>query len=174
MGLANFTQDSAQKATQAGVNRIVRRAILDCLEGEAKPQQASSAGDTTAAKALSRAEVPWPNAANLDPEALFISPAAAAIKEEILRAGKKLWQRAYVDGNGGNISARITDEYVICTPTLCSKADMLAEDLSLVDLNNFQICGDRAKTSEILMHLEIYKAVPHARAVIHCHPPYAT
>ena len=89
------------------------------------------------------------------PEALFTSPAAEAIKEEILHAGKKLWQRAYVDGNGGNISARISDEYVICTPTLCSKGDMQAEDLSLVDLNNCQICGDRPQTSEILLHLEI-------------------
>jgi L-fuculose-phosphate aldolase len=51
---------------------------------------------------------------------------------------------------------------------------MRVEDLSLVDLNNCQICGDRAQTSEILLHLEIYKAVPSARAVIHCHPPYAT
>jgi L-fuculose-phosphate aldolase len=51
---------------------------------------------------------------------------------------------------------------------------MQANDLSLVDLNNCQICGDRPQTSEILLHLEIYKAVPAARAVIHCHPPYAT
>jgi len=51
---------------------------------------------------------------------------------------------------------------------------MRAEDLSLVDLNNCRICGDRAQTSEILLHLEIYKAVPEAKAVIHCHPPYAT
>jgi L-fuculose-phosphate aldolase len=46
--------------------------------------------------------------------------------------------------------------------------------LSLVDLDNYQICGDRPQTSEILLHLEIYKAVPAAKAVIHCHPPYAT
>ena len=115
-----------------------------------------------------------PRRPNREPEALFTSPAAEAIKEEILRAGKKLWQREYVDGNGGNISARISDKYVICTPTLCSKGDMQAEDLSLVDLNNCQICGDRRPDQRDLLHLEIFKAVPSARAVIHCHPPYAT
>jgi L-fuculose-phosphate aldolase len=57
---------------------------------------------------------------------------------------------------------------------MCSKADIEAEDISLVDLESRQICGDRPRTSEILLHLEIYKAVPAAKAVIHCHPPYAT
>ncbi|MGC1870781.1 MAG: class II aldolase/adducin family protein [Acidobacteriaceae bacterium] len=96
------------------------------------------------------------------------------MKQEIVRAGKKLWQRQYVDGNGGNISVRVSPQYVLCTPTLCSKADLCLEDFSLVDLDNCQICGDRPQTSEILLHLEIYKAVPAAKAVIHCHPPYAT
>jgi L-fuculose-phosphate aldolase len=114
------------------------------------------------------------DAAASTPRELFESPAAQALKAEIIRTGRKLWERAYVDGNGGNISARLTDEYVLCTPTLCSKGDISAADLSLVDLDNCQLCGDRAQTSEILLHLEIYKAVPNARAVVHCHPPYAT
>ena len=88
--------------------------------------------------------------------------------------GKKLWQRQYVDGNGGNISYRLNAEAVICTPTLVSKADMGPEDLCLVDLEGKQLTGGRPRTSEILMHLEIYKAVPEAKAVVHCHPPHAT
>jgi L-fuculose-phosphate aldolase len=107
-------------------------------------------------------------------EALLHSPEAVKIKEEILEVGKKLWMRAYVDGNGGNISYRLTDEAVICTPTLCSKGDLKIEDLCLVDLDGNQLAGKRARTSEILLHLEIYKAVPDARAVVHCHPPHAT
>jgi len=109
-----------------------------------------------------------------EPQRLFASPEANALKEEIVRAGRKLWERQYVDGNGGNISVRLSPHHVLCTPTLCSKADLRVEDLSLVDLDNCQICGDRPQTSEILLHLEIYKAVPDAKAVIHCHPPYAT
>ena len=111
---------------------------------------------------------------NAEPAELFHSPAILALKEEIVRTGKKLWERQYVDGNGGNISARISPRWVICTPTMCSKADVKADDISLVDLESSQICGDRPRTSEILLHLEIYKAVPEAKAVIHCHPPYAT
>jgi L-fuculose-phosphate aldolase len=158
-------------ATVPLVNSIVRRAVLDCIATSGVPRMALGDALSVQKNGLN----PEPMApSEIEPEALFTSPAAAAIKEEIICAGRKLWQRSYVDGNGGNISARVSEEYVICTPTLCSKGDMRVEDLSLVDLNNRQICGDRAQTSEILMHLEIYKAVPAARAVIHCHPPYAT
>ena len=109
-----------------------------------------------------------------EPLEIFTSGEVQGLKAEIVRVGRKLWERQYVDGNGGNISVRVSPHYVLCTPTLCSKGDLCVEDLSLVDLENCQICGDRPQTSEILLHLEIYKAVPAARAVIHCHPPYAT
>jgi L-fuculose-phosphate aldolase len=158
-------------ATPARVANIVRRAVLDCISGNGNSNPLGD-GNSFAQKAAPDSEGPVP--LGLEPNSLFNSPAVETIKDEVIRAGSKLWQREYVDGNGGNISARISDEYVICTPTLCSKADMQAEDLSLVDLDNCQICGDRAQTSEILLHLEIYRAVPSARAVIHCHPPYAT
>jgi L-fuculose-phosphate aldolase len=105
---------------------------------------------------------------------LFHSAAVGGLKDEIVAAGQRLWQREYVDGNGGNISARITDDLVLCTPTLCSKGQLNEHDLSIVDLENRQVYGERPQTSEILLHLEIYKTVPQALAVIHCHPPYAT
>ena len=88
--------------------------------------------------------------------------------------GRKLWQRQYVDGNGGNISYRLGPNAVICTPTLISKADLRPQDLCLVDLEGNQLAGGKPRTSEILMHLEIYKEVPEAKAVVHCHPPHAT
>jgi L-fuculose-phosphate aldolase len=109
-----------------------------------------------------------------DAISIFHSPEARQVKEQIVLAGKKLWQRQYVDGNGGNISVRISPHYVICTPTLLSKGDLTPDDLSLIDMNNQRLCGDRPHTSEVLLHLEIYNAVPEAKAVIHCHPPYAT
>jgi L-fuculose-phosphate aldolase len=108
------------------------------------------------------------------PAKLFASAEAEAVKAEIVAVGQKLWHRQYVDGNGGNISFRIGENAVICTPTLVSKADLKPEDLCLVDLEGNQLAGARARTSEILMHLEIYKAVPEAKAVVHCHPPHAT
>lgn len=105
---------------------------------------------------------------------LFYSADAEKIKAEICAVGKKLWARQYVDGNGGNISYRIGPNEVICTPTLVSKADLTPDDLCLVDLQGNQIAGKRPRTSEIFLHLEIYKAVPEAKSAVHCHPPHAT
>ena len=105
---------------------------------------------------------------------LFSTPEAEAIKQEICAVGRKLWSRQYVDGNGGNISYRIGPNEVICTPTLCSKYDLTPDQLCMVDLTGKQLAGGRPRTSEILMHLEIYKEVPEAKAVVHCHPPHAT
>jgi L-fuculose-phosphate aldolase len=99
---------------------------------------------------------------------------ADALKAEIIKVGRKLWQRQYVDGNGGNISVRLGASYVLCTPTLLSKGDLVPTDICLADLNGNILAGDRSRTSELLLHLEIYKANPKARAVVHCHPPYAT
>ncbi|MGD0913330.1 MAG: class II aldolase/adducin family protein [Terracidiphilus sp.] len=136
---------------EASISAIVRRALKTHLEA-----RHSDSEDET------------------DPYKLFHCRRAHALKEEIVAVGKKLWQRQYVDGNGGNISARISPKYVICTPTLLSKGDLRTEDLALVDLENNRIVGDRPQTSEVSLHLEIYKAVPQAQAVVHCHPPYAT
>jgi L-fuculose-phosphate aldolase len=105
---------------------------------------------------------------------LFFTPEAEEIKKEICAVGRKLWLRQFVDGNGGNISYRIGPNEVICTPTLVSKYDLTPEDLSLVDLEGRQIAGTRPRTSEIFLHLEIYKSVPEAKSVVHCHPPHAT
>lgn len=105
---------------------------------------------------------------------LFNSPEAEAIKEEICAVGKKLWMRQYVDGNGGNISYRIGPNAVICTPTLTSKYDLRPQDMCMVDLEGKQLAGGKPRTSEILMHLEIYKEVPEAKGVVHCHPAHAT
>jgi L-fuculose-phosphate aldolase len=143
--------DQISSLDEASISAIVRRALKAHLEARLADSEDES-----------------------DPCQLFHSRRAQELKEEIVAAGRKLWQRQYVDGNGGNISARISSKYVICTPTMLSKDDLRPEDLSLVDLENNQIAGDRPQTSEILLHLEIYKAVPQAQAVIHCHPPYAT
>jgi L-fuculose-phosphate aldolase len=108
------------------------------------------------------------------PLELFNSAEANALRAEIIRTGRKLWDRQYVDGNGGNISVRLGAEFVLCTPTMLSKADLETADICLSDLSGKILAGDRTLTSELLLHLEIYKANPRAKAVVHCHPPYAT
>ena len=105
---------------------------------------------------------------------LFDTPEAEAIKEEICAVGRKLWMRQFVDGNGGNISYRIGPNEILCTPTMISKYDLTPEALCMVDLEGNQIAGSMERTSEIYLHLEIYKSVPEAKSVLHCHPPHAT
>lgn len=63
------------------------------------------------------------------------------LKTQIVDAGQRLWQREYVAENGGNISARITNELILCTPTLCGKGQLQEQDWSIVDLENRQIFG---------------------------------
>jgi L-fuculose-phosphate aldolase len=116
--------------------------------------------------------VPKPD--ELSPSAASSSFEAEALRAEIIRAGRKLWERQYVDGNGGNISCRLGANYVLCTPTMMSKRDLEPADICLSDLDGNIVAGDRLRTSELLLHLEIYRANPRARAVVHCHPPYAT
>lgn len=107
-------------------------------------------------------------------EAYFNSPAAHALKEQLCDIGRRLWQREYVDGNGGNIAIRVGEDIAICTPTLVSKGFMKPEDMCLVDFEGNQLAGIKRRTSEILMHLQIMKQQPKAIATCHCHPPYST
>jgi L-fuculose-phosphate aldolase len=116
--------------------------------------------------------VPTPD--EITPAEVASSYGADVLRTEIIAVGRKLWQRGYVDGNGGNISVRLGPKYVLCTPTLMSKGDLGPGDICLSDLEGKIVAGDRPRTSELLLHLEIYKAEPRARAVVHCHPPYAT
>ena len=126
------------------------------------------------AKAATSATPVTSKSSKADIEAFFNSPAIHELKLQICDVGRRLWQRAYVDGNGGNIAIRVGEDIALCTPTLVSKGFMKPEDMCLVDLEGNQLCGTKKRTSEILMHLEIYKAVPEAKAVVHCHPPHAT
>jgi len=107
-------------------------------------------------------------------EAFFRSPSCHALKLQICDIGWRLWQRAYADGNGGNIAIRVGEDIALCTPTLVSKGFMKPEDMCLVDFEGNQLLGAKKCTSEILMHLQIMKRQSRAVATVHCHPPYAT
>ncbi|HWX20585.1 MAG TPA: class II aldolase/adducin family protein [Candidatus Binatia bacterium] len=107
-------------------------------------------------------------------DAFFNSPEITELKHQICEVGRRMWQRAYVDGNGGNIAVRVSEDLALCTPTLVSKGFMKPEDMCFVDLEGNQMCGGKKRTSEILMHLQIMKRQPRAVATVHCHPPYST
>ncbi len=94
------------------------------------------------------------------------------IREQIVEIGHRLWLRGLCAGNEGNISVRIGPDEVLCTPTLVSKGFMKSDEICKVDLSGRQLQGPRKRTSELLLHLEIYKARPELGAVVHSHAPY--
>ena len=101
----------------------------------------------------------------------FYSPAIQKLKEEMAHVAHKMWGRNMVDGNGGNITVRVGDNFVLCTPTLRSKGELQADEIALVDLEGVQQAGWRKRTSEANTHLAIMKLQPAAKSVIHGHPP---
>ena len=96
------------------------------------------------------------------------------VKEEICDIGRRLYNRGFAAANDGNISYRLDENRVVCTPTQICKGFMKPDDLCIVDMEGNQIAGTRKRTSEIFLHLTIMKERPEVRSVLHCHPPYAT
>jgi len=134
----------------------------------------SRAPSAQAAKASPPAKPVTSKSSKAEIEAFFNSPQMDELKRQICDIGRRMWQRAYVDGNGGNIAIRVGEDIALCTPTLVSKGFMKPEDLCIVNLEGTQLCGGKNRTSEILMHLQIMKRQPRAVATVHCHPPYST
>src|SRR6516162_4525325 len=96
------------------------------------------------------------------------------IKEQICEVGRRVYAKGFAAANDGNISVRVGDNEVLCTPTMISKGFMKPEDICKVDLEGKQLAGTRKRSSEILLHLAVYRHRPDVRAVVHCHPPHAT
>ncbi len=106
--------------------------------------------------------------------AFFHSPAIVELKQRMVDIGKRMWDREYTDGNGGNLTIRVGDNLVLCTPTLVSKGFMTLEQMCLVDMEGVQLAGKYKRTSECMTHLAIMKRQPKAKACCHAHPPHGT
>jgi L-fuculose-phosphate aldolase len=96
------------------------------------------------------------------------------LKEQMCEIGRKIWLKGFCAGNEGNHSYRLGEDRVLCTPSLISKGNLKPDDMCVVDMNGKQISGRRKRTSEILLHLAIYRERDDVKAVIHSHPPHAT
>lgn len=103
---------------------------------------------------------------------MYSSPKEA--KEAIIEAGKCLYQNGYVAANDGNITARMTDGSVWCTPTGVSKGFMTADMLVRVDRDGKVLEGTYQVSSEIMLHLAIYRENPKLGGIVHAHGPGAT
>jgi L-fuculose-phosphate aldolase len=101
---------------------------------------------------------------------------ASAAARAICSAGRRMWLRRLCAGHDGNLSVRLADGLVLCTPTGVSKGRMRPDMLQAVapDGRVPNSESSRGVTSELKVHLAIYRERPDVRAVVHGHPPHAT
>jgi L-fuculose-phosphate aldolase len=95
-------------------------------------------------------------------------------REEIVRYGRMLHERGFVAAMDGNLSVRLGNDRILVTPTCVSKGAMRPADMVIVDSEGRKVAGRRNVTSEIGMHLLIYRMRPDIQAIVHAHPPTAT
>lgn len=98
------------------------------------------------------------------------------IREEICEIGRRMYGRRMVAANDGNISVRLSDDTVLCTPTGVSKGFMKPEQLCKTDLSGkvLEAAEGFGPSSEVKMHLRVYQKRPDIKAVVHAHPIFAT
>ncbi len=96
------------------------------------------------------------------------------IKQDMCDIGRRIYNRQFAAANDGNITVRVGENEVLCTPTLHCKGFLKPDDISLVDMNGKQLSGRKKRSSEALLHLEIYRQREDIKSVVHCHPPHAT
>jgi L-fuculose-phosphate aldolase len=95
-------------------------------------------------------------------------------REDLVRICHLIYEKGWVAMNDGNVSVRLEDDRIMCTPTAVSKGFINSEDLIVCDMEGLKIEGKRERTSEIAMHTTIYGLRPDVRSVVHAHPPVAT
>jgi len=96
------------------------------------------------------------------------------IRREVCEIGRRLYARGLVASFDGNVSVRLPGGLVLTTPTGMCKGFLSPRDLVVVDLDGSVRKGRRAPSSELGMHLRVYRENPEVGAVVHAHPPVAT
>ena len=96
------------------------------------------------------------------------------VAEDITQFSHLIYQKQYVAAMDGNISVRLPDGNIMCTPTRCNKGFVRPEDMVVIDMRGNKVSGPRKPSSEMAMHLLIYEMRPDVFSVVHAHPPCAT
>lgn len=94
-------------------------------------------------------------------------------RREIVRVGQLMYERSYVVSSDGNVSVRLDDGRIVATPTMTCKGRMTEDSLAITDLGG-KALNDRKASSELAMHLLIYRERADVKAVCHAHPPNGT
>ena len=98
----------------------------------------------------------------------------SSLRADIVEVGRRMYARGYTASNDGNISVRLGADRLLMTPKSVCKGFMTPDMMCITDLDGRKLQGDRDPSSEMLMHLEVYRQRPDVAAVVHAHPPTAT
>ena len=98
----------------------------------------------------------------------------SSLRADIVEVGRRMYARGYTASNDGNISVRVGADRLLMTPKSVCKGFMTPDMMCITDLDGRKLQGDRDPSSEMLMHLEVYRQRPDVKAVVHAHPPIAT
>jgi L-fuculose-phosphate aldolase len=101
-------------------------------------------------------------------------PSRAAVARDIVRCCRRLWEAGLIAGVDGNVSVRLGPERLLVTPSGLLKCDLVPADLVEVDLTGAHQRGSRRASSELDLHLRVYRHRADCGAVVHAHPPTAT
>ena len=96
------------------------------------------------------------------------------LRADIVEVGRRMYARGYTASNDGNLSARLGSDRLLMTPKSVCKGFMTPDMMCITDLEGRKLQGDRDPSSEMLMHLEVYRQRQDVEAVVHAHPPIAT
>jgi L-fuculose-phosphate aldolase len=98
----------------------------------------------------------------------------STLRADIVEVGRRMYNRGYTASNDGNISVRLGADRLLMTPKSVCKGFMTPDMMCITDLEGRKLQGDRDPSSEMLMHLEVYRQRSDVQAVVHAHPPTAT
>jgi L-fuculose-phosphate aldolase len=98
----------------------------------------------------------------------------SGLRADIVEIGRRMYARGYTASNDGNISVRLGADRLLMTPKSVCKGFMSPDMMCITDLEGRKLEGHLDPSSEMLMHLEVYRQRPDAQAVVHAHPPTAT
>ena len=96
------------------------------------------------------------------------------IIEQIIDIGNKMYDKGFVAANDGNISMKSDDGNIWVTPTMVSKGGMTPDIMLKMTIDGEVITGNRKPSTEVAMHLCLYRGNPNINAVVHAHPVTAT
>ncbi len=97
-----------------------------------------------------------------------------ALRRHVVTVCRRLYDRRLIAGPDGNVSVRLDAGRLLVTPSGMSKVDVREDDLVEVTLDGAVVAGHRPPTSELAVHLRIYRRRADVHAIVHAHPPAAT